>query len=59
VDWTGASFSSLTVLPTNHQPDHQPVTIWDPQDEAFRQIAEGIRTVAMELRREKTGEEED
>ncbi|MGJ3254055.1 MAG: hypothetical protein ACFE0J_23420 [Elainellaceae cyanobacterium] len=49
VDWTGASFSSLTVLPTNYQP----VTTWDNQDEAFREIAEGIRAVAMEVRQEK------
>ena len=49
VDWAGASFSQLPVLPQNHQP----VTLWDNQDEAFRAIAEGIRAVAMELRKEK------
>ncbi len=49
VDWAGASFSQLDLLPQNHQP----VTLWDNQDEAFREIAEGIRAVAMELRKEK------
>lgn len=49
VDWAGAPFSELEVLPKNHQP----VTLWDNQDEAFREIAEDIRAVAMEVRREK------
>jgi hypothetical protein len=47
VDWAGAPFSQLPVLPNNKQP----VTIWDNQDEAFREIAEEIRGVALELRR--------
>jgi hypothetical protein len=47
VDWAGAPFSQLEVLPKNHQP----VTSWSNQDEAFREIAEGIRAVAMEVRR--------
>jgi hypothetical protein len=50
VDWAGAPFSQLEVLPKNHQP----VTTWASQDEAFREIAEGIRAVAME-RRKKLG----
>jgi len=49
VDWAGAPFSQLEVLPKNHQP----VTTWANQDEAFREIAEGIRAVATEVRREK------
>ncbi|MBW4482449.1 MAG: HEAT repeat domain-containing protein [Tildeniella torsiva UHER 1998/13D] len=49
VDWQGAPFSQLDVLPKNHQP----VTTWPNQDQAFQEIAEGIRTVAMEMRREK------
>ncbi len=49
VDWQGAPFSQLDVLPKNHQP----VTTWQNQDQAFREIAEGIRTVAMELRKDK------
>ncbi|NJN92231.1 MAG: hypothetical protein HC840_25650 [Leptolyngbyaceae cyanobacterium RM2_2_4] len=47
MDWAGSSFSQLPVLPENKQP----VTTWDNQDEAFREIAEGIRAVAIELRR--------
>jgi HEAT repeat protein len=53
VDWAGAPFSQLEVLPRNHQP----VTTWANQDEAFREIAEGIRAVAMEVRRVKAGEQ--
>jgi HEAT repeat protein len=49
VDWTGASFSQIPVFPRNRQP----VTTWDNRDEAFRAIAEGIREVAIELRRTK------
>lgn len=48
VDWVGSPFSQLEVLPKNHQP----VTTWANQDDAFREIAEGIRAVSMELRRE-------
>jgi hypothetical protein len=44
VDWAGAPFSQLEVLPKNHQP----ITTWDNPDEAFREIAEGIRAVAMD-----------
>ncbi|NJL39001.1 MAG: TIR domain-containing protein [Leptolyngbyaceae cyanobacterium SM1_4_3] len=47
VDWAGAPFSQLPVLPK----DKRPVTIWDNQDEAFWEIAEEIRAVAFELRR--------
>ena len=45
MDWTGAPFSELSVLPKNHQP----VTSWENQDEAFREIAESIRAAAMKL----------
>jgi hypothetical protein len=51
IDWAGAPFNPLEVLPRNHQP----VTTWANPDEAFREIAEGIRTVAMEVRRKKLG----
>lgn len=47
VDWTGALFSQLTVLPKNRQP----VTKWDNRDEAFQAIAEGIREGAIALRK--------
>ncbi|PSR16897.1 hypothetical protein C8255_15460 [filamentous cyanobacterium CCP3] len=49
VDWQSAPFSQLNVLPKNHQP----VTTWPNPDQAFQEIAEGIRAVAMEMRREK------
>jgi hypothetical protein len=49
VDWQGAPFSQLPVLPRNKQP----VTSWSDRDAAFREIAEGIREVAIELRRTK------
>jgi len=52
VDWAGAPFSQLEVLPKNHQP----VISWANQDEAFREIAEGIRAVAMEVRKVKSRE---
>lgn len=47
VDWQGAPFSQLHFLPKNHQP----VTTWHNQDEAFQEIATGIREIALELRR--------
>ena len=49
VDWQGAPFSQLPVLPRNQQP----VTSWGDRDAAFQEIAEGIRAVAIELRRTK------
>jgi hypothetical protein len=49
VDWAGAPFSQLDVLPKKHHP----VTRWDNQDAAFQEIAEDIRAVAMAVRREK------
>jgi len=53
VDWAGAPFSQLEVLPKNHQP----VTSWDDPDKAFCAIAEGIRGVAVEIRKQKAGEQ--
>ena len=47
VDWQGAPFSQLDMLPKNHQP----VTTWPNQDQAFQEIATGIRETALELRR--------
>ena len=40
VDWVYAPFSQLEVLPKNHQPVTS--SHWPNQDEAFREIAEGI-----------------
>ncbi len=41
-DWTGVSFSKLQALPKNAKP----VTLWPDEDEAYLNIAEGIRKVA-------------
>jgi hypothetical protein len=48
VDWSGAPFSNLQVLPTGACP----VTQWPTPDAAFTDIAKGIRKVVEELRRE-------
>ena len=45
VDWHSAPFGRLQALPQ----DGRPVTRWRPQDEAFLDIARGIRSVAEEL----------
>src|SRR5216683_2118639 len=41
VDWTGAPFAKLQALPRGGIP----VTKWDDQDEAFTDVARGIREV--------------
>jgi hypothetical protein len=45
LDWAGAPFSQLEVLPKNHQSVTS--SYWTNQDEAFCEIAEGIRALAM------------
>ncbi len=45
VDWHEAPFAHLQSLPHNAQP----VTLWDNQDAAFRDIAEGIRAAVEDL----------
>jgi hypothetical protein len=45
-DWEGAPFGKLQGLPK----DMKPVTSWVNRDEAFKEVAVGIRTVADELR---------
>jgi TIR domain len=45
VDWTGTSFSTLQLLPS----DARPVTRWSDRDDAFENIAKGIRQVVSEL----------
>lgn len=45
VDWEGAPFSKLSMLPTNAKP----VTSWRQRDEAFVDIVRGIRRVVTEL----------
>jgi hypothetical protein len=44
-DWHSAPFGKLKALPK----DGKPVTKWSPQDEAFLDIARGIREVVKEL----------
>jgi len=44
VDWRGAPFDKLQVLPT----DAKPVTSWPNIDEAFYDVAQGIRRVVEE-----------
>ena len=45
VDWTGAPFAKLQALPT----DGRPVTSWSNRDEAFTDVARGIRKAVTEL----------
>jgi hypothetical protein len=45
VDWRSAPFGKLQALPK----DGRPVTIWSNQDEAFADVARGIRAVAEEM----------
>ena len=45
VDWKGAPFGKLQALPK----DAKPVTTWANRDEAFVDVARGIRAVVKEL----------
>src|SRR5450755_2822696 len=44
-DWKGTPFEKLSVLPS----DGNPVTCWRNRDQAFLNIAQGIRSVAEEI----------
>ena len=46
-DWNAAPFGKLQALPK----DAKPVTSWDNQDEAFTDVARGIRAAVEELTR--------
>ncbi|MGG6267280.1 toll/interleukin-1 receptor domain-containing protein [Leptolyngbya sp. AN03gr2] len=46
VDWRSAPFSQLQALPK----DGKAVTLWTNQDEAFTNVAQGIRTVVEAIR---------
>ncbi len=46
MDWSMAPFATLQALPR----DAKPVTTWPNHDEAFADIARGIRQVALALR---------
>ena len=50
VDWTGTLFAKLQVLPTHGKP----VTMWADRDEAFLDVAQGIRKIAEHLRARRT-----
>ncbi|MGB2607824.1 MAG: hypothetical protein WBC80_02545 [Isosphaeraceae bacterium] len=45
VDWKGAPFGKIQSLPT----DGKPVTSWNDRDEAFADVARGIRRAVSEL----------
>lgn len=45
VDWQGTPFAHLQCMPT----DAKPVTLWANRDEAFRDVAEAIRTAIEQL----------
>ncbi|MGE0820885.1 MAG: hypothetical protein AB7G75_00470 [Candidatus Binatia bacterium] len=46
VDWSGAPFSKLQILPK----DARPVTSWPNRDEAWTDVAKGIRKAIEDLR---------
>jgi hypothetical protein len=45
VDWNSAPFGKLQALPV----DGKPITSWSNQDEAFTNVAQGLRTVVEKL----------
>jgi hypothetical protein len=45
VDWHSSPFGKLQALPT----DSKPITTWTNRDEAFLDVAKGIRKVVLEL----------
>lgn len=49
VDWTGAPFGELQALPR----DAKPVTSWENQDEAWTNVAKGIRNAVEEMQERK------
>ncbi len=46
VDWEGAPFAKLQVLPTGARP----ITVWEDLDQAFLNVSRGIRQVIEQLR---------
>ncbi len=49
VDWSNTPFAKLQFLPKNAEP----VTSWTNRDEAFTNVAQGIRAAAQELKGER------
>ncbi|WP_141699664.1 GUN4 domain-containing protein [Nostoc sp. KVJ20] len=56
VDWSGAPFAKLQALPKNAEPVVS--RHWHNQDEAFTDVAKGIRTAAEKLKKERPREQE-
>jgi TIR domain len=57
VDWQDTPFSKLQALPIADQARAKPITKWDNQDEAFVEVAKGIRQAVESLQAKKsTGE---
>ena len=52
VDWTDTPFSQIQMLPTNAKP----VTSWSNTDEAYRDIAIGIRRAVVNLHNKRIAE---
>ncbi|WP_427162412.1 GUN4 domain-containing protein [Aliinostoc sp. HNIBRCY26] len=55
VDWAGAPFARLQALPKNAKP----VKSWTDQDEAFTDVARGIRTAVEELKQKRQRKQEE
>ncbi|AUT03570.1 serine/threonine protein kinase [Nostoc sp. CENA543] len=55
VDWAGAPFARLQALPKNAKP----VKSWTDQDEAFTDVARGIRAVVEELKQKRQRKREE
>ncbi|MFN6566399.1 GUN4 domain-containing protein [Dendronalium sp. ChiSLP03b] len=51
VDWTGAPFAKLQALPKNAEPVVS--RYWHSQDEAFTDVAKGIRAAVEKLKQER------
>ncbi|MBD2562389.1 MULTISPECIES: toll/interleukin-1 receptor domain-containing protein [Nostoc] len=49
-DWNGAPFGKLQALPKNAKP----ITTWQDQDEAFLNVAQGIRRVVEDIAKSKS-----
>jgi len=49
-DWQTAPFGKLAAIPTAHSAGIKPVTRWKNQDEAFTQVAKGIRKAVEEMK---------
>jgi hypothetical protein len=49
VDWHDASFGELQALPK----DAKPITSWSNQDEAFADVAKGIRNAVADIKNER------